>query len=289
MGDSIVGRDCITDYDIEELFAVDRIDVATWRGRRVDPRGGRMYGGTVAAQLLAAARATSQHAAAVSNVELRFVRPADGGQPVNYHVESVYSGPSSALRRVTAVQHGSTVAIGAATFHTPRDGWTHGVRPLPIPPDALPSTGTPHRSRAVTQDDFDIRYYDERAEGVLTRRLWFRAARPAPTVLGVHECALLYISDIYFFELLCLEHGYAGNDRALRYATTQHSVWFHSAPKVDDWLLIESRSPVLSGGRGLVSGDVCTIEGRSVATVIQEAVIWVVDDGSPSRSENALV
>jgi acyl-CoA thioesterase II len=273
----------VSDYDIEELFAVDRIDDSTWRGRRVDPKGGRMFGGTLAAHLLAAARATSQHTAVTSNVDVRFVRPADGGEPVEYLVENVYSGPSSAVRRVTAVQRGSTVAIGSVGVHTPRDGWTHGDRAVPAPPDSLPSTGTPHRSRAVIKDDFDVRYCDDRTGGMLTRRLWVRAARPIPARPDVHECALLFLSDIYFFEPLCLEHHYAGNDPALRYATTQHTVWFHRTPKVDDWLLIESRSPVLSGGRGLVRGDACTTGGHPVATVIQEAVVWVVDDRASSR------
>jgi acyl-CoA thioesterase II len=275
VGDSKATPDRATNREIEDLFAVDGIDNATWRGRRVDPKGGRMYGGTLAAQLLAAARATSPDALQASSIELRFVRPADGGQPVDYHVESVYSRPSSAVRRVTATQAGSTVAIGSASFFTPREGWTHGRRSTSAPPDTLPLTGTPHRSRAVTPDDFDVRYHDHQADDSLTRHLWFRAARPSPTALHVQECALLYVSDLYFFEPLCLTHGYSGNDRTLRYATTQHSVWFHRAPDVNDWLLIESRSPVLCGGRGLVSGAVFTARGEPVATIIQEAVTWV--------------
>ncbi|NDJ89713.1 acyl-CoA thioesterase [Mycolicibacter kumamotonensis] len=262
---------------IGELFAVSRIGDERWRSCHVDPKGGRMYGGALAAQLLAAAGATVQQGVQVSNVDLRFVRPADGGQPVDYRVEDVYDGASSALRRVTAIQGGTTVAIGAAGFHTPREGWTHGVRQVPESPNTLPRTGTPHRSRAVTSDEFDIRFYDERDDQGLVRRLWFRSTNPpvGPTRY-VDECALLYVSDLYFFEPMCLEHGLAGDDRWLRYATTQHSVWFHRPAKVDDWAVIESRSPALRGGRGLVVGDIYTAEGCPIATVVQEAVVWSV-------------
>jgi acyl-CoA thioesterase-2 len=237
-----------------------------------------MYGGTMAAQLLAAARATTP-TLRTSSVHLSFLRPADGGRPVDYHVEGVQDGKSTATRRVTAMQDDLIVAVGAVNLHTPRPGWEHGGQAAVVLPDMMSPTGTPHRSRAVTDMDFDIRFYDEWVEGRLIRRLWFRTVRPQPAAIQVNECTLLYISDIYFFEPLCLQHGYAGNDRALRYATTQHSVWFHSTPRVDEWLLLESHSPVLSGGRGLVHGEVRTADGQPIATVIQEAVVRVVNGG----------
>jgi acyl-CoA thioesterase II len=268
---------------VAELFDVDHIGGETWRSRRCDPKGGRMYGGTLLAQLLTAARATTTSTVRTSSLDVRFLRPADGGRPVDYQVETVHDGASSALRRISVTQDDLTVAVGTVGFHTPRDGWAHGSWPTPVHPDSMPSTGTPHRSRAVTDEDFDIRFADDHTDGRLIRQLWFRTVSRQPSDIAVHEAVLLFVSDIYFFEPLCLEHGHSGGDRALRYATTQHSVWFHRTPKVDDWLLIESLSPVQSGGRGLVRGEIRAADQQPVATVIQEAVTWVVDSaGGPT-------
>lgn len=263
---------------VAELFAVDRVDETTWQGRRCDSKGGRMYGGTLLAQLLMSARETIAPALHTSSVDVRFLRPADGGLPARYRVEAVQDSRSSALRRVVVEQDDLTVAVGTVSFHTPRDGWAHGLWPVHTKPESLPCNGTPHRSRAVTAEHFDIRFVDYRSNGRLTRQLWFRTVADQPADIAMHEGALLFVSDIYFFEPLCLEHGHRGDDRALRYATTQHSVWFHRAPNVNDWALIESFSPVQRGGRGLVRGEVRAEDQQPVATVIQEAVTWVVDN-----------
>jgi acyl-CoA thioesterase-2 len=258
-------------------FAVDQVGDGTWRGRKCDPLGGRLYGGTLAAQLLAAARAATLGPTRSSNVELRFLHPADGGLPVDYHVERTHDGKSSAVRRVVATQNERTVAVGTVGFYTPRaGGWFHGRHREAEQPEALPETGLPHRSRAVTADHFDIRYYDESTEEGLVRRLWFRALEDLPAEAAVHECVLTFFSDIYFYEPICLEHGYQGNDRTIRYGTTHHSMWFHQPPVADDWLLIESRSPVITGGRGLVYGQVRTMRGDPVATIVQQVAISLV-------------
>lgn len=236
-----------------------------------------MYGGTLAAQLMVAARASTSGPPRVSSIDIRFVRPADGGLPVDHHVDRVQDGTSSAVRRITVRQDGQTIAIGTVGFHTPRDGWAHGGRPAAVLPDSLPRTGTPHRSRAVTAEAFDARFHDEVHDGALVRRLWFRTVGSLPSAVSVQECVITYVSDIYFYEPLCLEHGRQGNDRSIRYGTTQHAVWFHGVPRADEWLLIESRSPVLAGGRGLVYGEVRTLDGRPIATIVQEAVIRVAE------------
>jgi acyl-CoA thioesterase II len=263
--------------DLDELFAVDEIGDHRWRSRTTDPRGGRMFGGTMAAQLLASARAATTGPPQTSSLEMRFLAPADAGTGVDYEVDRIADGRSSAVRRVTVSQGGQAVAMGTVGFHTPRDGWVHGVRPSAVDADSLPKTGNPHKSRAITAEDFDIRYFDEVRDGIVMRQLWFRTIKPLPPVQEVHECVLLLVSDIYFFEPICLQHGFQGNDRSIRYSTTQHAVWFHAAPRADEWLLIESHSPAFRGGRGVVHGAIRTLDGVPVATVVQEAAIRVVD------------
>jgi acyl-CoA thioesterase-2 len=273
---------------IPELFALDGLDTDVWRSRNTDPRGGRMFGGTTLALILAAARASlNVTEMATSSLSVHFLRPADGGATCDFRAKRLYEGASSATREVTVIQDGRPVAMGTATFRAPRETWAHGVRDEPFPhPEHLARTGMPHPARAVPEGAFDIRYYDEREDGVFVRRLWFRATEVLPDSIGIHECAVAFISDLYFFEPVVAQQGLQGNDRSIKYGTTQHSMWFHHPPRADEWLLIESSSPVAAGGRGLVSGEIRTTTGLVVATVFQEvAVRWGSNPGTPRTGD----
>lgn len=275
------------DSQIVDVFAVEQIAAEVWRACAFDPRGGRMFGGTTIAQLLSAARSSVTGPPRVSSVGIHFVRPADGGVPCEFRVERTYDGRSSATRRVTVEQHGQTVAIGTVAFHTPHETWTHGNQSRSVEPDDLPRTGMPHRARAVPSGAFDIRYHDEFDEGVFVRRLWFRAVDPLPDAVAVHECVLAFFSDLYFFEPVVAQHGFRADDRSIRYGTTQHTMWFHHAPRVDEWLLIESSSPVGAGGRGLVYGQVRSADGLVIATVVQEVAVRMPTGSAPSAHGEA--
>lgn len=267
---------------ILEILALNDVAAGSWRGRTVDPSGGRMFGGTMVAQLLAAARQSVTGPLEVRNTSVQFLRPADGGMPCDYQVQNVHDGRSSAIRLVTVVQRGETVALADVAFHAPRQNWAHGVRPSEADPADLPRTGLPNPARAIPLDAFDIRYRDCFEGGYFVRRLWFRAIEPLPDAGYVHECVLALISDLYFFEPLVAQHGYRATFPSMRYATTQQTIWLHRAARTDDWLLIESRSPVAAGGRGIVTGEVRTVAGTVIATVVQEVAVWFGASRPPS-------
>jgi acyl-CoA thioesterase-2 len=42
---------------------------------------------------------------------------------------------------------------------------------------------------------------------------------------------------------------------------------------MDEWLLVDQHSPVLSGSRGFGRGDVWTQDGRLVASFAQESMV----------------
>lgn len=233
-----------------------------------------MFGGTTVAQLLAAAHLSCAPHMQASNLSVNFLAPADGAVPCDYHVLNVHDGKSSATRRVDVMQHGVTVAIGVVAMHTPRATWCHAhPGKLTARPDTLPRTGMPHPARAIPEGEFDIRYTDERRHGAFVRKLWFRSTDVLPDDSLVHQCAISLISDLYFFEPIVAEHGFRADDPAVRYGTTQHAMWFHGSARADEWLLIESTSPVGAGGRGLVTGQIRTSEGLVVATVVQEVAV----------------
>jgi acyl-CoA thioesterase-2 len=259
---------------IEAVYALDSIGANVWRSRTTDPRGGRMFGGTMMAQLLAAARRSTPESLTTGNFHMWFLRPADGGVPCDYLVRDLHNGKSSAVREIDVVQQGQTLAIGSVSLRAPRPGWGHETQwTAPIEPENLPRTGMPHPARAIPPGVFDIRYHDNREDGSFVRRLWFRLEGPISNASIDHECVVALISDLYFFEPIVAQHGFRGDDRSIRYATTQHSMWVYRTPDVTDWMVIESRSPVAAGGRGVVTGEIRTASGEIVASLIQEVAV----------------
>lgn len=238
-----------------------------------------MFGGSTIGQVLAAAERTAPAGMHASNLTVNFHRPADGGRPCQYAVERTHDGRSSAARAVTVTQDEQILATATASFTIAKPSRVHSAAPDPavVAPEDLPATGMPHPARAIPVGAFDIRYYDSRENGTFVRRLWFRAVEALPDDPVAHQCAVALVSDLYFFEPVVAQHGLKGNDRAIRYGTTQHCMWFHRVPTADEWLLIESESPAAAGGRGIVTGQIRTAAGDLVATVVQEVAVRFPD------------
>jgi acyl-CoA thioesterase-2 len=233
-----------------------------------------MFGGTILAQLIAVAHRSAPEMSNTSSLHVFFLCPADGGISCEYHVRTLHDGRASATREVNVVQSGRTVAVATINLHAPRAVWSHAAKyQAEITPDRLPPTGMPHPARAIPPGAVEFKYHDANVDGTFVRYLWFRATEQVPDTVLDHECAAALISDLYFFEPVVAQQGFRGNDRSIKYATTQHSVWFHATPRVDEWTVVESRSPVAAGGRGLVTGEIRTLSGTMVATVVQEVAV----------------
>ncbi|MGH9122473.1 MAG: hypothetical protein ACRDYC_11120, partial [Acidimicrobiales bacterium] len=56
-------------------------------------------------------------------------------------------------------------------------------------------------------------------------------------------------------------------------ASLDHAMWFHRPFRADDWVVYEQETPSASGGRGLSSGRMWTLDGRLVASVVQDGVL----------------
>ena len=56
-------------------------------------------------------------------------------------------------------------------------------------------------------------------------------------------------------------------------ASLDHSMWFHSPFRADEWLLYYLYSPRATDGRGLAYGMIFTTAGQLAVTVAQEGVL----------------
>jgi acyl-CoA thioesterase-2 len=249
----------------------------------------RLYGGHVLAQALLAASATVDPALDPHSIHACFVGLGNPGAAVEYTVGRVRDSRRSAHRTVEASQHGRTLATALCSYQVACQGGDHERPPLPAPgPEDLVSRDTELSARfgdAVPANagldwPFEVRYVDQRPwdpTGQPGNRLWLRARNAVPADPLMHRALLLYASDLAMFEPVVAPLDIAWEDlvegRDAFGASLDHTMWFHRAPRIDDWLLEVQHSPIATGSRGLSFAHFHDVEGRLVATAAQEVVL----------------
>lgn len=63
-----------------------------------------------------------------------------------------------------------------------------------------------------------------------------------------------------------------------RAASLDHSMWFHSGFRMDEWMLYEMESPRLNNERGLAFGKIFRRDGTLAVTVSQEGLLRLRKD-----------
>lgn len=273
---------------IERLLAriaLEQLDRDLYLG---DPgRGdGRLFGGMVAAQSVAAACLTleSTRDRPLHSLHAYFLRPGAYGTPIRFVVDRIRDGRTFTTRRVVAHQGGEAIFNLAASFARPEEGWSHQA-PMPrVPPPAGLPTWSQLRADARGEDPPDdrdpieVRVVDPeefriakpRAE---KRMLWIRLRGPLPDDPVAHAAALAYASDRTLLSTALRPVGIIPGDPVYRGSSLDHAMWFHHPPRFDDWLLYVSDSPVAHAARGLILGSLFAPDGRHLASVAQEGLI----------------
>jgi acyl-CoA thioesterase II len=268
----------------------------------------RLYGGQVAAQSLLAAAATVEDGTRPHSLHTMFLRGGDPAGPVHYRVERVRDSRTLATRLVHAEQDARLLAVATASFHrappTVRHPVEHeiGVDAPVAPPESLPTR--PERLAATFGADVprgaaedwpvDVRYvgrtpWDQPAglDGTVPRgRLWLRAAGPLGDGAALHAAALTFATDWHMFEPVLYPHriGWAEmiSGRSLYGTSLDHTLWFHRAVRLDEWVLLDQVAPVAGESRGFCRAEVRGSDGRLAATVAQEVCfVEPRQDGAP--------
>lgn len=270
-----------------------------FRGRNRDIGAGRIYGGQVLAQALAAARRTIEaEDRDAHSLHGYFILEGDLDVPVVYFVDRLRDGRSFVTRTVTAVQHGRAIFTVSASFHKTEDGLAHQA-PMPgvPPPEDLASDLErirrrahlipPDRRRLLTQDrpveyrpveQYDI--FDPEPLAPV-RHIWLKSARPLGADVVQHQAVLAYASDYGILTTALQPHGRTFHDPALMAASLDHCMWFHRPFRADDWLLFAVESPVARGARGFARGSFFARDGTLVASAAQEGLIRPVKPRAP--------
>ncbi len=260
-------------------------------GRRKRGGVGRVFGGQVIAQALAAAERTVDADRFAHSFHSYFLRAGSEEHEIDFAVNRDFDGGSFSNRRVVASQQGRPILNFTASFQKLEEGLSHQDCPMPkvVGPDELPPEAELRRAFAERADPsqrhlflqprpIELRAVEGRHwinEGPAAPRShsWFRAVAPLPDDPRIHRAILAYASDMQLLGTSILPHGLSWSRGEVVSASLDHTVWFHDDFRADEWLLYATDSPWSGRGRGFNRGRIFTQDGRLVASVAQEGMI----------------
>jgi len=250
----------------------------------------KCFGGQVVGQALSAASQTVSLDFYAHSLHGYFMLPGDATKPIAYTVDCIRDGKSFVTRRVVAIQNGRAIFSMAASFHKKEKGYEHqdsmpdidgpegiesDVEMYRRLADKIPKTifekllcNKPIELRVVNpMDAFDPKVMSPE------KYVWFKAIDKIPDDTAAHQYMLAYASDFHLVGTALYPHGKTFWSPDMLVASLDHSIWFHSELRMDDWLLYVMKSPRAGKGRGLNMGSIYTRDGQLVASVAQEGLM----------------
>ncbi len=233
----------------------------------------RLFGGLVAAQASMAAQLTVDEFP-MHSLHAYFLRPGRPERDIYYHVRNSKQGRNFAVRQVEAWQNRELIFQLQASFHRPESGVAHQQQMPDAPqPETLPNRDQ-LRGRSYWQDmPIDVRMATAITADTPSpahQKIWIRANGTLPEDPRLHLALLVYASDRSLLDTAWRPHADRGE---LAGASLDHSMWFHTQARLDDWLLYTLDSPAAAAGRGLAMGAMYNRGGTRLATVVQEGLL----------------
>jgi len=251
---------------------------------------GAIFGGQALGQGLRAAYHTVSPDRVAHSLHAYFLRRGDASKPVRLEVDRSRDGGSFTSRRVVVLQDDKPILHMSVSFQTAEPGHCHqaeapeargpeGVyseRDLALLfkeqiPEALRSAMT--SERAIELRDVDPINPLALEPKDPNRQVWLRAIDTLPDDPILHQCLLAYASDFYLLSTSMRPHAVHWIQPEMQVTSLDHSLWFHSPARIDDWLLHAMLSPWAGSGRGLVHGRFYDSEGVLVASSAQEGLV----------------
>jgi len=234
--------------------------------------GPRLFGGLVAGQAVVAAARTVP-GLQLHSLHAYFLQPGDPERAVRYRVERLKEGKNFHARLVTGYQDERVIFSMQSSFLRPESGFSH-QDPMPEAPaaDSIDDGGFGFWGAAspVRLRDCDGSF--DRAAERGQRRLWIRPAAELPEDPVLHLALLVFASDMSLVMTGLLPHPELRR-RPRGGASLDHAMWFHRAPRFDDWLLYAMQTPAAHDGRPLITGAMYRADGTRVLSVAQEGLI----------------
>lgn len=231
--------------------------------------GGRLFGGLIAAQSLAAAAATVDSSRLPQSLHAYYIKGGRADVDVDFTVERTRDGRSFNTRRVTAVQNGSAIFEMLASFHAPET--TTDWQRTEAPRLALPDATVLSRIPEPWADHIDVRVAPGARDNWPTQPFWFRSREPIEDDPVLWACAMTFVSDIG----LVSAARPPGPDRPGPggAASLDHALWLLRPSDLQQWHFFDSVALSHTDARGLAHGSIRTEDGTLIASLAQES-LW---------------
>ncbi|MFV0644660.1 MAG: acyl-CoA thioesterase [Sphingomonadaceae bacterium] len=262
-----------------------------FEGRRRKDGIGRVFGGQVIAQALAAAERSVPDDRVPHSLHAYFLRGGSEDCTIDYAVDRQFDGRSFCNRRVVASQQCAPIFNLTASFQLPQEGLHHQhvVMPDVPPPEELPGQEEVLRS-VWDQLNERQRFFATRPSPLDTRligvnsllgeipqepvkQVWVRTCAALPDAPRIHRAVLAYISDLFLLSTSALPFALNFLRNDVKMASLDHALWFHEPFRADEWLLYSTDSPWAGHARGFNRGYFFTRDGRLVASTAQEGMM----------------
>lgn len=269
---------------LANLLHIEAIDTQLFRGISQDLGTGRIFGGQVLGQAIAAAQQTVTDKR-IHSAHAYFLRMGDHNLPVIYHVENTRDGKSYSSRTVSATQKGNIIFTMMCSFQVEeKSEFDHAEA---IARDKLPlSEGVEinleddsgaintHGKKVTIQQPFTIRL-PKHTKDIKSpvERFNIKTNQAITNDPSLHNAIFAYLSDFRLLASSLRLANYRFNVKETMLATICHTIWFHRDIKVDEWLHNIYEPISLINGRGIAKGSIYNKDGRLLATTMQEGVV----------------
>jgi acyl-CoA thioesterase II len=252
------------------------------------------FGGLLVAQAYGAAALTVPGAFWVRSLHAYFLQAGRDDKAVDMDVTTVRDGRGTSWRAVDVLQHERPLLRVELMFSADADGPGHQNPMPPAPhPDALENVGSAlapfgedtFRPWGV-ESPFDLRYATspprigaQAGAGEARSMAWLRALGSPGDDRTLATALLVYASDMCMLDSCLRPQAMWFGGGSAEGRTLDHSMWFHAAPRLDDWILMDQRSPGMRDGRGLGLADLYASDGELLCSVAQLGAIRSIDRG----------
>ncbi|GMI66849.1 hypothetical protein like AT1G01710 [Hibiscus trionum] len=289
---------------VESILHLEPIELNIFQGITLPdaPKFGKVYGGQLVGQALAAASKTVDSLKFVHSLHSHYLKSGSFNIPIIYQVSRLRDGRNFATRRVDAIQRGNIIFTLLTSFQKEEEGFDHQEAMMPsVPdPDGLLSVDDIGESRPTDSPlplsnrkkvgatkivpwPIEIKFCvpntnPNRKKSDPSFRYWFRAKGKLSDDQALHRCVVAFASDMIAtgVSLIPFPHARKGSP------SLSHSMWFHRHLRADDWLLLVIVSPTACDSRCFLSGQMFNRKGELVVSVTQEVLLKMVTPPNPS-------
>jgi acyl-CoA thioesterase II len=227
-----------------------------------------LFGGQLAALALAAGLAAAPPGWAPQSLHAYFLAPGREGLPVELGVTAPRDGSRSCHRRIDVTQDQTMIAEVTAVF-APEEAVDRAATPIDIGDPGESPAGTSIFHRRWNFGQLDIRPAGDPQGVGKYHPVWLRSVQQGVAALGEDWGLAAFASDLG----LVLASMDAAERKTSRAVSTDHSVWFHRRPRLEDWHLLEVHRQSRIGQRAIVTASLTADDGALVASVAQGVTV----------------